>query len=59
MAQCDEWDAMMQAGPSKTPRVSVVQGGARGHYGLCVALERARMLGEVFTDYYCPPGTVH
>jgi glycosyltransferase involved in cell wall biosynthesis len=42
-----------------TAKISVVQDGARGHYRLPVGLARAGMLGQVFADFYCPPGTVH
>lgn len=43
--------------PWPTPRVAVVQDGARLHYALPVALRRAGMLGPVFTDWFARPGS--
>jgi tetrahydromethanopterin S-methyltransferase subunit B len=39
--------------------VALIQDGARGHYGLATALRRAGLLGSVYTDFYCPPGSLH
>jgi glycosyltransferase involved in cell wall biosynthesis len=39
------------------PRVAVVQDGARLHYALPVALQRAGMLGPVFTDWFARQGS--
>lgn len=36
-------------------RVALIQDGARGHYGLATALDRARILDSVYTDFYCAP----
>lgn len=41
----------------KAPRVTVLQDGARMHYGLPLALHRAGLLDRVYTDYYAPPGS--
>lgn len=38
-------------------QVVIIQDGARGHYGLAAALKRAGLLGAVYTDFYCPPGS--
>lgn len=35
-----------------SPRVAVVQDGARGHYGVPIALQRANLLYRVYTDWY-------
>lgn len=40
-------------------RVALIQDGARGHYGLAIALRRAGILDSVYTDFYATPGTVH
>lgn len=40
-----------------TPRVAMVQGTARLHYALPVALQRAWILERVFTDFYVVPGS--
>lgn len=40
-------------------RVDVVQDGARGHYGVPIALAKAGILGEIYTDFYCPPNSIH
>jgi len=41
---------------STPPRVAVVQDGARLHYALPVALQRAGMLHRVYTDWFIRPG---
>jgi glycosyltransferase involved in cell wall biosynthesis len=38
------------------PRVALVQDGARGHYGLALALQRAGILEVVFTDFFVRRG---
>ncbi|MGH7213489.1 MAG: glycosyltransferase, partial [Tepidisphaeraceae bacterium] len=37
--------------------MAIVQDGARGHYGLAAALQRAGVLERVYTDWYAPPGS--
>lgn len=37
------------------PRVALVQDGARGHYGLAIALQRAGILERIYTDWYAAP----
>ncbi|MFO0807402.1 MAG: glycosyltransferase family 4 protein [Gemmataceae bacterium] len=39
-------------------RVAVLQDGARMHYGLPLALQRAGLLDRVFTEFYSSPGSV-
>jgi glycosyltransferase involved in cell wall biosynthesis len=39
-------------------RVALVQDGARGHYGLALALQRCGLLHRVFTDFYASPGSL-
>jgi hypothetical protein len=39
-------------------RVALIQDGARGHYGLATALNHAKILDSVYTDFYCKPGSV-
>lgn len=43
--------------PGPLPRVAVVQDGARLHYALPVALQRAGLLERVFTEWYAEPGS--
>jgi len=38
------------------PRVALVQDGARGHYGLALALQRAGMLEVMYTDFFIKKG---
>jgi hypothetical protein len=51
----------LRASPSAAsgggPRVAVVQDGARLHYAIPIALQRAGMLERVFCDWYAPPGS--
>jgi glycosyltransferase involved in cell wall biosynthesis len=42
----------------RTPRVTVVQDGARRHYTIPVALHQMGMLERVFTDWYAGPGHI-
>lgn len=42
--------------PSPGPRVALVQDGARGHYGLALALQRAGMLEVMYTDFFIKKG---
>jgi glycosyltransferase involved in cell wall biosynthesis len=37
--------------------VTLLQDGARGHYGLALALQRAGILKRIYTDFYAPPGS--
>jgi len=39
------------------PRVAVLQDGARMHYALPIALQRAGLLYRMFTEYYAAPGS--
>src|SRR5215217_5057945 len=39
-----------------SPRVALVQDGARGHYGLALALHQAGLLDVMFTDFFIKPG---
>lgn len=39
------------------PRVAMIQDGARLHYAIPVALQRAGMLGMMFTDFYAKKGS--
>jgi glycosyltransferase involved in cell wall biosynthesis len=43
---------------SRAPRVACVQDGARLHYAVPVALQRAGMLESMFTDWYCGEGSL-
>src|SRR4051812_49825383 len=45
----------MSSAPS-SPRVSLVQDGARGHYGLALALHQAGLLEVMFTDFFIKTG---
>ena len=38
------------------PRVALVQDGARGHYGLALALHQAGLLDVMFTDFFIKQG---
>jgi glycosyltransferase involved in cell wall biosynthesis len=40
------------------PRVALVQDGARGHYGLAIALNQAGILEVMYTDFFMQPGSV-
>jgi len=50
--------AAQHAAAPATPRVAVVQDGARLHYALPVALKRAGILQRVFTEFFVTPGSV-
>jgi hypothetical protein len=43
---------------SAAPRVAVVQDGARLHYALPLALQRAGILQRVFTEWFVTPGSL-
>lgn len=38
-------------------QVTLLQDGARGHYGLALALQRAGILKRMYTDFYVSPGS--
>src|SRR5437762_3519610 len=43
--------------PTTAPRVACVQDGARLHYALPLALQRAGLLDRVYTEWYAAPGS--
>ena len=47
----------MKRGRNDNPRVLLVQDGARLHYGVALALQRAGMLQRMVTDWYVRPGS--
>ena len=54
----NESELPLHPSSTATPSVLLMQDGARGHYGLAIALQRAGLLSEMITDLYVKPGSI-